>query len=109
MRPAFRGGREGRQIEQVVVTLTQRVDTDLGSGDGVRPMVFRGGCSLILSFGNLNRVEYVIVKNIKSYDRYQEQVGYMNGDTGTPLAVSPYADDERPARLQFDLLHQYKG
>ena len=109
VRPAFRGGREGRQIEQVVVTLTQRVDTDLGSGNSVRPMVFRGGCSLILSFGNLNRVEYVIVKNIKSYDRYQEQVDYMNGDTGTPLAVSPYADDERPARLQFDLLHQYRG
>ena len=57
-------------------------------------MVFRGGCSLILSLGNLNRVEYVIVKNIKSYDRYQEQVDYMNGDTGTPLAVSPYADDD---------------
>jgi hypothetical protein len=109
VRPAFRGGREGRQVEQVVVTLTQRVDTDLGSDDRVRPMVFRGGCSLILSFGNLNRVEYVIVKNIKSYDRYQEQVGYMNGDTGTPLAVSPYADDERPPRLQFNLLHQYEG
>jgi hypothetical protein len=33
----------------------------------------------------------------------------MNGDTGTPLAVSPYADDERPPRLQFNLLHQYEG
>lgn len=109
VRPAFRGGREGRQIEQVVVTLTQRVDTNLGSGNELRPMVFRGGCSLILSFGDLNRVEYVIVKNIKSFDRYQEQVAYMNGDTGTPLAVSPYADDERPARLQFNLLHRYEG
>lgn len=108
VRPAFRGGREGRQIEQVVITLTQRVETDLGS-DSVRPMVFRGGCSLILSFGDLNRVEYVIVKNIKSFDRYQAQVAYMNGDTGTALAVSPYAADERPARLQFNLLHQYQG
>jgi hypothetical protein len=109
VRPAFRSGREGRQVEQVVVTLTQRVDTDIGDGDGLRPMVFRGGCSLILSFGNLNRVEYVVVKNIKSYDRYQQQVAYMNGDTGAPLAVSPYAGDERPARLQFNLLHQYEG
>ena len=50
-------------------------------------MVFRGGCSLILSLGNLNTVEYVILKNIKSYDRFQEQAAYMNGDTGTPLAV----------------------
>jgi hypothetical protein len=109
VRPAFRGGREGRQVEQVVVTLTQRVDTDIGAGDGLRPMVFRGGCSLILSFGNLNRVEYVVVKNIRSYDRYQQQVAYMNGDTGAPLAVSPYAGDERPARLQFNLLHQHEG
>jgi hypothetical protein len=109
VRPAFRGGREGRQVEQIVVTLTQRVDTNIGSEEEVRPMVFRGGCSLILSFGNLNRVEHVIVKNIKSHDRYQEQVAYMNGDTRTPLAVSPYAADERPARLQFNLLHQHEA
>ena len=122
VRPAFRAGREGRQVEQVVVTLTQRVDINIGSDDDVRPMVFRGGCSLILSFGDsgprsrpqarreaqryLNRVEYVVMSNIKSFARYQAQVAYMNGDTGTPLAVSPYADDQRPARLQFNLLHQ---
>jgi hypothetical protein len=109
VRPAFRGGREGRQIEQVVVTLTQRVETNISSDASLRRMVFRGGCSLILSFGRLNKVEHVIVKNIKSYDRYQEQLAYLNGDTGTPLAVSPYADDERPSRLQFNLLHQSQG
>jgi hypothetical protein len=106
VRPAFRAGREGRQIEQVVIALTQRVDTDIGSDGEVRPMVFRGGCSMILSFGNLNRVEYVVVKNVKSYDRYQQQVAYMNGASGVPLPVSPYEDDERPERLEFNRLHR---
>ena len=107
VRPAFRGGREARQIEQVVITLTQRVVTDLGADGESRPMVFRGGCSVILSFGDLNRVDYVVVKNVRSFDRYRAQVAYMNGDTGTPLATSPYADDARPLRIQFNLLHQY--
>ncbi len=32
IRPAFRGGREGRQIEQVLITLSQRVTADIGRG-----------------------------------------------------------------------------
>ena len=106
LRPAFRSGREGRQIEQVVVALTQRVAVDIG--DGVRrAMVFRGGASLILSLGRLNEVDYVIVKNIRSYERFTEQVAYMKGEShGTPPGVSPYADDARPARIDFNLLHQ---
>ena len=109
VRPAFRAGREGRQIEQVVITLTQRVETDIGTDGDERRMVFRGGCSLILGLGNLNRVEHVIVKNIRSYDRYRDQVAYMNGTTGAPPAVSPYADDKRPERLAFSLLHRRRG
>jgi hypothetical protein len=106
IRPAFRAGRERRQVEQVVVTLTQQVAADVGRGGARRPMVFRGGSSLILSLGNLNTVEYVVVKNIKSYDRFCAQAAYLNGDSSTaPLPVSPYADDERPRRLDFNLLH----
>ena len=74
IRPAFRTGREERQIEQVVVTLTQRVTANIGEGGEMKRMVFRGGCSLIFSLGNLNTVEYVILKNIKSYERFQRQV-----------------------------------
>ncbi|MBA3271914.1 MAG: hypothetical protein H0T71_15535 [Acidobacteria bacterium] len=107
VRPAFRAGREGRQIEQVVVALTQRVSADVGSGGAQKRMVFRGGASIILSLGNLNTVEYVIVKNIKSYERFREQAAYLNGETETlPLRVSPYADDDRDWRLNFNLLHR---
>lgn len=106
IRPAFRAGREGRQVEQVVVTLTQQVTADIGTGRVRRPMIFRGGSSLILSLGNLNTVEYVVVKNIRSFDRFCAQRDFLNGEDSTvPLAVSPYEDDERPRRLDFNLLH----
>jgi hypothetical protein len=111
IRPAFRAGREGRQIEQVLVTLTQRVTVDIGE-DGVRmPMVFRGGCSLIFSLGDLNTVEYVILKNIRSYDRFSRQVAYMSGegDDGAVPAASLYADTNRGATLRFNLLHRYRS
>jgi hypothetical protein len=106
IRPAFRAGREGRQIEQVVIALTQRVTADVGDGGMARRMIFRGGCSIILNLGDLNTVEYVILKNIKSYDRFRRQAAYVNGDNadGAPTA-SMYADDDREWRLNFNLLH----
>ena len=70
-------------------------------------MLFRGGCTIILSLGRLNNVEYVIQKNIRSRRRFDEQVAYMRGDTdGAAPSTSLYADEERPWRLSFNLLHQ---
>ena len=115
LRPAFRAGREGRQIEQLVVTLTQRVRANVApiSGGGkrkeVRPMVFRGGCTIIMSLGELNQVEYIVVKNITSYRRFLEQAKYFNGDDdcAVNLAESMYADGYRERRINFNLLHRH--
>jgi len=108
IRPAFRAGREGRQVEQVLVTLTQRVAIDIGEDGVVEPMVFRGGCSIILSLGNLNAVDYVILKDIKSYERYCGQVAYLKGEDreGAAPPSSMYAHDSRERRLNFNLLHR---
>jgi hypothetical protein len=106
VRPAFRAGREGRQIEQVLITLTQRITTDIGEKGQPKKMVFRGGCSLVLNLGDLSSVEYVIQKNIKSYERFQRQAAYIIGDTGASLPPSMYAGDDRNWRLNFNLLHQ---
>lgn len=108
LRPAFRGGREGRQVQQVLMTITQRITADVGEDGAAKPMVFRGGCSVLLSLGDLNTVEYVIVKNIKSYDRFRRQAAYMRGDPDMPAAApaSMYADDDRAWRLDFNLLHR---
>jgi hypothetical protein len=107
IRPAFRAGREDRQIEQVLITLSQRVTADIGEPGSPRPMVFRGGCSLILSLGSLNRVEYVIQKNIKSYGRFRRQAAYLGGeDNRGSQSSSLYDDDARDLRIDFALLHQ---
>lgn len=108
VRPAFRSGREGRQIEQVLVTLSQRVDVDIGGPEESIPMVFRGGCSLVFSLGNLNEVEFVIRKNIRSYHRFCRQAEYMRGETeAMPAASSAYGGDRRDRQLRFNLLHQH--
>jgi hypothetical protein len=108
VRPAFRTGREGRQIEQVVVTLTQRVTADVGADGQQNLMVFRGGCSLILSLGSLNTVEFVVQKSIKSYRRFCRQAQYQRGEMeGGTSTTSMYADDDRPWQLNFNLLHRH--
>jgi hypothetical protein len=108
IRPAFRTGREGRQIEQVIVTLTQRVTADVGVDGERRLMVFRGGCSLILSLGRLSNVEFVVQKSIRSYRRFCRQAEHQRGESeGAAPAASMYADDDRAWRLDFNLLHRH--
>ena len=111
VRPAFRAGRESRQVEQVLVTFTQRITADVGTDGAAKRMVFRGGCSLILSLGNLNLVEYVVLKNIKSYDRFRRQADYINGENPNAVAQSSslYSDDDREWRLDFNLLHRHQS
>jgi hypothetical protein len=90
----------------VVVALTQRVTVDIGAPGTPEPMVFRGGASLILSLGRLNEVEYVVVKNIRSYERFCEQVAFLRGESGpVPRAAAMYGDT-RATRIDFNLLHR---
>ena len=108
VRPAYRMGREGRQIEQLMVTLTQRITANVGVDGERKLMVFRGGCSLILSLGNLNTVEFVVQKSIKSYRRFLRQAEYLRGELeGGAPTTSMYADDDRPWQLNFNLLHRH--
>ncbi len=108
VRPAFRVGRESRQVDQVLITLTQKITADIGTDGKRKLMIFRGGCSLILSLGSLNTVEYVILKNIKSYERFRQQAAYLNGEDNTAAAQSTslYANDDRDYLINFNLLHR---
>jgi hypothetical protein len=108
LRPAFRSGRESRQVEQVLATFTQSIEVDVGEDGVIKPMIFRGGCSLILKLGDLNVVEYVIVKNIKSYQRFSDQAKYVKGEdeNAARASFSIYSDGDREPRLDFNLLHR---
>ena len=110
LRPAFRSGRESRQIEQVVIALTQKVTVDIGDEGVVKEMAFRGGCSLMMRLGSLNAIEHAIVKNIKSYRRFREQRAYLRGEKegAQPPSASLYTDDDREPLLAFNLLHRHR-
>jgi hypothetical protein len=109
IRPAFREGREeGRQIEQIIVSLTQGVTVEIGDEGQRKPMTFRGGCQLVLDLGRLNEVAFIVSMNIKSFTRFERQRRYMLGEgEGGTLSTSLYRDDDREARLNFNLLHQH--
>lgn len=109
IRPAFRAGREGRQIEQVLVTFSQSITVDIGEDGDPAPMSFRGGCSLILSLGKNNTVEYVIRKDIRNYRRFCRQKAYLNGEgeDAQPTSSSLYADYRRELKLNFARLHSH--
>ena len=109
VRPAFRAGREGRQIEQVLVTFTQSIRADIGEVGEPDSMIFRGGFSLLLSLGELSKVDYVIRKDITSYHRFCKQVEYLNGDgeDAAPTSSSLYAGYKRELNLNFARLHSH--
>jgi hypothetical protein len=107
IRPAFRGGREGRQVEQVVVTLTQTAWVDVGTGGERVPMAFRGGASLVLTLGELSTVDYAVIKNVRSHERFLDQVAYVTGRTpGGIAAASTYVETRRGRRIDFTRLHR---
>lgn len=108
VRPAFRYTREGRRIEQMIVTLTQKLTfTEKETGHEV---IFRGGSTIIFNLDNPdNAVEYVIFKNINSERRFNQQLAYQSGElTGMlPLADTLYDEESGQLNLSFKALHQH--
>lgn len=104
IRPVHRVGREGKIIEQVLVTLTQTFRVDDGALAGAR---FRGGCTLILNMSRNYDVEYIIYKNINSTYRFGYQMDYQTGKASGSVALSDsmYEDDGGFGAIQFSHLH----
>ncbi len=98
VRPAFRIGREGKQIAQVLIVISQtgRIEVPRLNPAAEEPpteiITFRGGCTLILSLSNLDRLEYVISKSIKSQYRFSQQMEYQHGGEDFSMGLTTYAD-----------------
>ena len=103
IRPAFRVGREGRQIQQVVISLSQtiRITKD---GENIK---FRGGCTIILSLSNLNKMEFALVKNIRSQRRFDYQLKFQQsgGDDSLGLTTYDTSSSDNDNDLSFKHLH----
>ena len=104
IRPAYRIGREGRQVDQVIVTLTQTVEFKEPSLEGFK---FRGGCTLVLNLSDEYKVEYIIMKSVDSQWRFNFQLNYRNGDIpeSQPLTDSMYDQDMSFGAINFCNLH----
>lgn len=115
VRPAYRAGREGIILEQVVVTITQSttilIDTGRLDRDTLEPvldeMKFRGGCTLIFNMADDFKVKYLITKNIASQDRFLKQLRYQQGgdDAALSFSDSMYDDDNGFNNINFANLH----
>lgn len=111
IRPAFRVGREGRQVQQVIILLSQtirfKVPKKIKKKKTVyEDIIFRGGCTIILSFGNLNEVEYVITKNIRSQRRFDYQLEFQHSGEDYSMGLTTYkAGSAEKFDLNFKHLH----
>lgn len=105
IRPAYRIGREGNILEQVIVTLTQKAEIRLNDKDIIK---FRGGCTLIFNLANNFHLDYIITKKISSNRRFQDQLKFQQGsDIEESLGFndSMYDDGCSCNRIDFAKLH----
>jgi hypothetical protein len=104
VRPVYRVGREGKLIEQVVITLTQTLRITDGELSGAK---FRGGCTLILNMSKDYDVEYIIYKKIFSERRFTAQMDYQTGKSSESIALtdSMYTDEGTFDAINFAQLH----
>ena len=104
VRPVYRVGREGKIVEQILITLTQTIHFGKGLFEGTR---FRGGCTLILNMSGDYDVEYIIYKNVRSQHRFNNQMDHQLGKTegSEALTDSMYATDRGFDKINIAQLH----
>ena len=105
IRPVFRTGREGQIIEQVIITLLQKSEFNIGLE---KKKIFRGGCTIIINLAKNLCIDYVISKNITSQRRLQAYFDFIDGkdlDSAVAYSESMYDDDCHSTRINFAKLH----
>lgn len=92
LRRALRIDSDGRDVPQVIVSLTQ---TDVVKDANTPRHIFRGGSTLVvdLSRHDLKAVKYRIYKNIKSADRRERTAAFVRDAAADPLRALFFAPD----------------
>jgi len=106
LRPVNRYSREGRQLDQLIVTLTQTLEVGSGRFKGLK---FRGGCTIILSMEEDDRIEYLIYKRIQSERRFLRQLAFQLGtDSEKGIQQHSVYEEENPfGDVEFQHLHNH--
>lgn len=103
---AFRIGREDRQLEQVVISLTQTHRIAKGPHKWFK---FRSGCTMIINLENDKmNVEYIILKRFDKEKRLPRQAEYqLNGQVNLSMPLSTYEDQRNSCKINFQQLHSH--
>jgi hypothetical protein len=108
VRPAYRVGSNGLVMEQIIVTITQKVilRADAAADAGVE-IAFRGGATLIFNRSEEFSLSYIIMKNIRSEKRFKEQFRYQSGgdDSAAAFTDSMYEANNGFETINFSHLH----
>lgn len=108
IRPAERVNRDGSMIEQVLISLTQSVQIQIEQDGKKHIMKFRGGCTLVFRSGADIDIEYVVRKNLKSFERFDRQRKYQFEEPTNVVALtSTYESPTAPSTLNFKHLHNH--
>jgi hypothetical protein len=105
LRPVFRYSREGRKIEQLVITLTQTYRVRTGKYNG---FTFRGGSTIILSLEG-EGIEFLIYKKIESKRRFERQLAFQLGEIPGKEAQKSFVYEEENlfGNVDFQSLHDF--
>ena len=103
---AFRMGREDRQLEQVIISLTQTHRVEKGEYRGFK---FRSGCTMVVNILNDEmKVEYIILKRFDKDKRLPKQADYQLGiGAGLTMPISSYDNPRKSFTINFQNLHAH--
>lgn len=103
---AFRIGRENRQLEQVIISLTQTHRVETGAYRGFK---FRSGSTIVLNILNDEmKLEYIILKRFDKDKRLHNQADYQLGiGAGLSMPSSSYDKPGKSFTVDFKSLHSH--
>jgi hypothetical protein len=108
VRPAYRVGKQGLILEQVIVTITQSVTVEINAGSNqFRTIKFRGGSTIIFDSSKDFSLSYIITKDIGSQHRFLSQLKYQQGDSAQDYSFtdSMYEENTAFSLINFSQLH----
>ena len=106
VRPAYRVGKQGLVLEQIIVSITQSVSVSLVDDPNQR-IRFRGGSTIIFDRSKDFSLSYIITKNINSRTRLVAQLDYQQGSSEESMSFtdSMYEENNGLDTINFAHLH----
>jgi hypothetical protein len=108
VRPAYRVGKQGLILEQIIVTITQTVTVLVEDGNGkYQGVKYRGGSTIIFDRSKDFSLSYIIVKSINNHSRFFNQLNYQQVSAGENASFtdSMYEENNGFSTLNFSHLH----